>query len=122
MMKLLARWLISAAAIYVVPYLVPGVFIADHYTAILAALVIGLVNLVIRPILLFLTFPITILTLGLSTLLINTLMFWIASNLVRGFTVDGFVAAFFGALAFWVIAWIGNAMVGTRKVDKSISR
>jgi len=114
-MKLLLRWLISAAAIFAVPYIVPGVHVLDLYTAIIAALVIGLINLVIRPILIILTLPITILTLGLFTLVINALLFWFVSTFVKGFYVDGFVAALLGSLAFWAISWVGNAIAGTKK-------
>lgn len=114
-MKLLICWLISAAAIFAVPYIVPGVSVANLYTAVIAALIIGLINMLIRPVLLILTLPINIMTLGLFTLVINALMFWFASTIVKGFYVEGFVAAFLGALAFWLIAWIGNAVAGTKK-------
>jgi putative membrane protein len=114
-MKLLIQWLISAAAIFAVPYIVPGVTVANIYTAVIAAAIIGLINVLIRPILMLLTLPITILTLGLFTLVINALMFWFASTIVKGFNVEGFVAAFLGALAFWLIAWVGNAIAGTKK-------
>ena len=114
-MKLILRWLISAAAIFAVPYIVPGVSIASVYTAVIAALIIGLINAIIRPVLLLLTLPITMLTLGLFTLVINALLFWFASTIVKGFYVEGFVAAFLGALAFWLIAWVGNAIAGTKK-------
>jgi len=114
-MKLLIRWLISAAAIFAVPYIVPGVTVANIYTAIIAAAIIGLINVLIRPVLLLLTLPITVLTLGLFTLVINALLFWFASTIVKGFNVEGFVAAFLGALAFWLIAWIGNSVAGTKK-------
>lgn len=114
-MRLLLRWAINALAIFLVPFIVPGVAIANFYTAIIVALVIGLINAFIRPILLLLTLPITLLTLGLFTLVVNALLFWFASTIVKGFTVTGFVAAFLGALAFWLIAWAGNALVGTKK-------
>ena len=114
-MKLLLRWIISAGAIFAVPYIVPGVHIASLYTAIIAAVVIALVNMIIRPILLLLTFPITLLTLGMFTLVINALMFWFVSTVVKGFYVDGFVAALLGSLAFWAVSWIGNAIIGSKK-------
>jgi len=114
-MHLLLRWLISAAAIFAVPFIVPGVTIEHPWNAIVAALVIGLINLFIRPVLLILTLPVTVLTLGLFTLVINAILFWLASTIVEGFVVDGFVAAFLGALAYWLIAWVGNLLVGTKK-------
>lgn len=114
-MHIILRWLISAAAIFLVPYIVPGVTIGNIYTALIAALVIGLINLIIRPILLILTLPVNILTLGLFTLVVNAILFWLASTVVKGFEVNGFMAAFLGALAYWLIAWFGNVLMGTKK-------
>lgn len=114
-MKILLRWAINAAAIFLIPYIVPGIEVANLYTAILAALAIGLLNIFIRPILMLLTLPITLLTLGLFTLVINAVLFWVVSTIVKGFEVHGFVAAFLGALAFWLIAWFGNAIAGTKR-------
>lgn len=114
-MKLLLRWLISSAAIFAVPYFVPGVHLANFYTALIAAIVIGLINLTLRPILLILTLPITVLTLGLFTLVINAILFWFVSTFVKGFYVDGFVAALLGSLVFWLISLIGNSLVGTKR-------
>ncbi len=110
-MYILARLFLNALAVMVVPYLVPGVSVTSFVTACLAAIVIGLVNTFIRPILLLLSLPVTVLTLGLFTLVINALMFWLASRLVPGFTVHGFVAAFWGALVFWVVSWITNELI-----------
>ena len=115
LMHLLLRWLISAAAIFIVPFIVPGVTIENPWNALMAALVIGLINMVIRPILMILTLPVTVLTLGLFTLVINAVLFWIASTIVQGFIVEGFIAAFLGALAYWLIAWAGNLLAGTKK-------
>ena len=114
-MRLLIRWLISALAIFLVPYIVPGVTILDFWSAIVAALVIGLINAIIRPVLVLLTLPVNILSLGLFTLVINAILFWFASTIVKGFEVHGFAAAFLGALAYWLIAWFGNAIAGTKK-------
>ena len=87
-------------------YLVPGITVASFYSALLAALVLGLVNALIRPILIILTLPVNILTLGLFTLVINALMFWLVSSMVKGFNVSGFWPAFWGALVISVISWI----------------
>lgn len=114
-MHLLLRWLISAGAIFLVPFIVPGVTIENPWNALMAALVIGLINMVIRPVLLVLTLPVTVMTLGLFTLVINAVLFWLTSTIVEGFVVEGFVAAFLGALAYWLIAWVGNLLVGTKK-------
>ncbi|MFA5129762.1 MAG: phage holin family protein [Patescibacteria group bacterium] len=114
-MRILLRWLISALAVFLVPYVIPGVHILNFYTALIAALVIGLVNAIIRPILFLLTLPITIVTLGLFTLVLNAIMFWFASTIVKGFYVDGFLAALLGSLVYWLIAWLGNGLVGTKE-------
>lgn len=114
-MSLILRWLLSAGAIFLVPYIVPGVSIRDFWTALIAALVIGLINILIKPVLLILTLPVNILTLGLFTLVINAILFWFASTIVKGFDVTGFAAAFLGALAYWLIAWLANAVAGTKR-------
>lgn len=107
-MKLLARWLISALVLMLVAYLVPGIRIANFYAALVAALVLGLINALIRPLIIILTLPLNIFTLGLFTLVINALMFWLASSVVKGFFVAGFWPAFFGAFIMWVISWTIN--------------
>lgn len=107
-MTLLLRWAIGAAAVYAAAYFVPGVQIANAWAAVIAALIIGLVNALVRPILLLLTLPINILTLGLFTLIINALMFWLASSVVKGFDVTNFKAAFLGALVYWLVSWFVN--------------
>ena len=111
MMILLARLFLNALAVMFVTQLVPGVTIKDFPTAFLAALVLGLVNALLRPILEILSLPITILTLGLFSLVINALMFWLASKLVPGFVVSGFTAAFWGGLVFWVVSWVTNSLI-----------
>ncbi|MSR85648.1 phage holin family protein [Candidatus Uhrbacteria bacterium] len=110
-MLLLLRLFLNALAVLAVTYLIPGVMVKDFPHAFLAAIVLGLVNALIRPILELLTLPITILTLGLFTLIINALMFWLASSFVPGFTVQGFGAAFWGGLVFWIISWLTNSLL-----------
>src|SRR3989344_8363329 len=105
-MYLLLRWLISALSVIVTAYVVPGVRVANFWTALIAALILGLINALIRPLVLLLTLPVNIVTLGLFTLVINALMFWLASSLVKGFDVANFTAAFLGALVFWLAYWI----------------
>jgi putative membrane protein len=109
-MKLLLRWLINAAALMAVAYLVPGVKIESFIIALIVAVVLGLVNAILRPILVVLTLPATILSLGLFLFVVNGLMFWLVAELVKGFTVSGFWAAFFGALVYsgitLVTSWI----------------
>ncbi|KKU26060.1 MAG: putative membrane protein [Candidatus Magasanikbacteria bacterium GW2011_GWA2_46_17] len=107
-MRLVFRWLLSALALLFIAYYIPGIRVESFYTALVAALVLGLANALIRPILLVLTLPVTILTLGLFTFVINALLFWFVSTLVKGFDVAGFWPAFFGALIMWVVGWISN--------------
>ncbi len=109
-MKLLLRWLISAAALMLIAYYIPGIAVANFYAALVAALILGLINALIRPFLILLTLPINILTLGLFTLVINALMFWMASSVVKGFFVAGFWPAFWGALTMWLISWAVNSL------------
>jgi putative membrane protein len=92
-MGLLVTWLINALVIIVSAYILPGVHVENFLTALSVALVLGILNVVIKPILIFLTLPITIVTLGLFLLVINALMILLASSIVPGFTVDGFLWA-----------------------------
>ncbi|MDO8499754.1 MAG: phage holin family protein [bacterium] len=115
-MKLLFRWLLVACTLMLVTYYVPGIFVRDIWVALIAALVLGLVNTLIRPVLLILTLPINILTVGLFTLVINALMFWLASAFVSGFFVAGFVPAFWGALIVSVVSWFVNSLLSNRRV------
>lgn len=99
-MKLLTKWLLSAAALLAVAYLYNGVEIKSYSAALVAALVIGLFNTVLRPILVILTLPVTVLSLGLFLFVINALMFWSAAGLLDGFNVAGFGAALVGSLIY----------------------
>ena len=110
-LRLLIVWLVNTAALALVAYLLPGVSIASAGAALVAALVLGLVNTVIRPILILLTLPATILTLGLFIFVINGLLFWAVGSLVPGFHVGGFWPAVFGAIVFSVISWILSALI-----------
>ncbi len=109
-MSLLLRWLFSAMSLMLVAYFVPGIAVVSFYSALWAALVLGLANALIRPILVILTLPINILTLGLFTLVINALLFWLASTVVKGFSVSGFWPAFWGALATSIVSGILNSV------------
>jgi len=109
-MYLLLRWVLSALSVIVVAYVVPGVRVASFWSALIAALVIGLVNALIRPLVLLLTLPVNILTLGLFTLVINGLMFLLAASVVKGFEVADFKAAFLGALVYWLVSWLANGL------------
>jgi putative membrane protein len=109
-MALIIRWLIYAVAIMLLTYIVPGISVKNFYSALLAALILGLVNAVIRPLLIILTLPVNVLTLGLFTLVINALMLWFVASIVKGFDVKNFTAAFLGALVLWAVSWLTNAL------------
>lgn len=104
-MRLIVTWLINTIALFALPYLMSSIRISSFGTALIAALVLGLVNTLVRPVLVLLTFPVTMLTLGLFILVINGLMFWMVSRLVEGFQVDSFWAAMGGAILYSVISW-----------------
>jgi putative membrane protein len=111
MLALVIRWLVNAAALMLVAYLYPGVQVESLGAAILAAVVLGLVNAVVRPVLLVLTLPVTILTLGLFIFVINALMFWLASGIVGGFHVTGFWAALVGSILYSLITLVTSWIV-----------
>jgi putative membrane protein len=104
-MRLILTWFINAAALLAVPYLIHSVSVSSFGAALVAALLLGLVNTLIRPVLLLLTLPVTFLSLGLFIFVINGLMFWLVAQLVSGFHVAGFGAAILGALLYSVISW-----------------
>jgi putative membrane protein len=100
-MKIVLRWILLAAALLLVAYLFPsGVTVTSFGSAMIAALVIGLFNTLLRPILVLLTLPVTLITLGLFLFVINALMFWFAAQILNGFHVAGFTAALIGSLIY----------------------
>ena len=99
-MKIIIRWLLLAAALLLVAYLYPGVTISSFGSAMIAAFVLGLFNTLLRPILVLLTLPVTVVTLGLFLFVINALMFYFAASLLDGFHVNGFAAALIGSLIY----------------------
>ena len=110
-MKLLLVWLINAAALMAVAYLLPGIAVASFVTALVAALVLGLVNTIIRPILILLTLPATLLTLGLFIFVLNGLLFWLVGSVLEGFVVSGFWWGVFGAIAYSIVSWLLSALL-----------
>jgi putative membrane protein len=107
-MKLILTWLLAACALLVVAYLYPGVQVQSFTSALIAAAVIGLFNAVLRPILVILTLPVTVITLGLFLFVINALLFWAAASVLDGFQVNGFVAALLGSLIYSVLMLVVN--------------
>ena len=110
MFNLVLRWIINSCALMIVTYLVPGIEIRNFYSALIAVLFLSIVNAILRPILLFLTFPINILTLGIFTLFINALMFWFVASFTKGFYISNYITAFWAALIYWIITWATNAL------------
>ncbi len=110
-MRLLLVWLVNTVSLIAVAYLMPSISVASFWTALIAALVLGLVNAVIRPILVILTLPATILTLGLFIFVINGLLFWFVGSFIEGFHVQGFWAGFFGAIVYSLISWLLSALI-----------
>ena len=104
-MRLLLTWIINAAALMALPYLLPSVSFTHMGAAFIAALVLGLANTLIKPVLVLLTLPVTVLSLGLFILVINALLFWGVAELVEGFHVAGFWSAFFAAIVYSIISW-----------------
>jgi putative membrane protein len=111
MLKLLLVWLLNALCLLGVAYLLPGVHVVDFKSALLAAAVLGVINTFIRPVLMLLTLPITLLTLGLFSIVLNALMFALAAYFLSGFNVDGFWSAFLGAILFGVLSWAANTLL-----------
>ena len=110
-MRMLLLWVLNALALLAVTYLMPTIQINGFGSALIAALGLGLLNTLVRPILAILTLPITVLTLGLFYLVLNGFLFWLASAFLPGFDVQGPLAAIIGAVLYGVIAWVLSALV-----------
>lgn len=110
-MHLLVRWLLMAVSLALAAWIVPGIQVSGALALVVAALVVGLLNALVKPVLVLLTLPLTILTLGLFLLVLNALLFWLAAVLVPGFEVDGFLSALLGALVMAVVGWALTKLV-----------
>jgi len=121
MRGVLLRWLILTAAVLAASWLLDGIRVTGLVPALLAAALLGILNAFLRPLILLLTLPINILTLGLFTFVINALMLKIVSELITGFTVHGFWTAVFGALIIGAVSWLLNLFVGGRGRIESTS-
>ncbi len=110
-MKLIFKWLLSAAALLCVAYLYQGVVVGSFGAALLAAFVIGLFNMILRPVLVLLTLPVTLVTLGLFLFVINALMFWSAAGILDGFYVRDFGAALLGSLIYSVFGIVIDSAI-----------
>ena len=110
-MKLITKLLLTSLTLLVVAEYVPGIDIEGFYPALVAAIVIGLLNLFVKPILILLTLPITIVTLGLFIVVINASLFWFAASFIDGFSVDGFWYAVIGSFIVSIVSAIGNRYI-----------
>ena len=106
---MLIYWILSALIILVISYILPGVHVTNFFTALVVSLVLGIFNAIIKPILFILTLPITIVTLGLFTFILNAIMVWLTSLLVPGFFIDGFL----WAIIFSIVLSLANALLHT---------
>jgi putative membrane protein len=111
MATLIVKWLVNALAIFLVGQFLPGIHVPDYMTALWVALCLGIVNTVVRPILLIITIPINLISLGLFTFVINGFLFWIATKFVHNFTIDTFWWAIAGALIVSVIATVLDRLI-----------
>ncbi len=114
-MRMLVAWVINAVALIALPYLFKSINVDTFATALIVAAVLGLINTLIRPLLVLLTLPVTILTLGLFIFVINGLLFWAVGSFVPGFHVDGFWSGVFGAIVYSVISWLLSSILLTSR-------
>jgi len=110
-MEILLIWILNAVALLIVAYILPGITVASFWSALIAALVLGLLNTLVKPVLILLTLPVTIVTLGLFLLVINALVFWFAGSVLKGFQVNGFWWALLGALVYSIIAGLLSRVI-----------
>ena len=111
MLTLLLVWILNAVALLAVAYILPGIAVASFGSALLAALVLGLLNTLVKPVLVLLTLPITVVTLGLFLVVLNALLFWFAGSVLKGFQVAGFWWAVLGALLYSLISGLMASIV-----------
>jgi putative membrane protein len=110
-MRLLVTWLINALALLALPYLMHSVTVSDLGTALVAALFLGLVNTLIRPVLVLLTLPVTLVSMGLFILVINAFLFWLVAQVIEGFHVASFGSAFLAAILYSIISWALSTLI-----------
>ena len=110
-MEILLIWILNAVALLIVAYILPGISVASFWSALIAALVLGLVNTLVKPVLVLLTLPVTIVTLGLFLLVINALVFWFVGSVLKGFHVNGFWWAMLGALVYSIISGLLSRVI-----------
>ena len=112
-MELILIWILNAVALLVVAYILPGITVASFGSALIAALVLGLLNTLVKPVLIFLTLPITVVTLGLFLLVLNALVFWFAGSILKGFQVNGFWWAVAGAIVYSLVSGLLSGLLSS---------
>ena len=110
-MGIITKLLLTVLALLLISNFVPGITVSSFYIALIVAVVLGLINLILKPILIILTLPINLLTLGLFTFFINAGIFWFVSTFIDGFSVEGFIPAFIGALIISLVYWIAEKLI-----------
>ena len=118
MLVIITRWLIITVAILLASQFVPGIHVDKLSTAVIAACVLGLINVFIRPVVVILTLPLSILTLGLFYFLINAFLLKLVAYFVTGFEVESFLSAFFGSLIISIVSWLANSFIANHKMNK----
>lgn len=113
-MRFLLRVILNGVAVLLAAYLLPGLYLRDTASAFIAGFALGLVNAIVRPLLVFLTLPFTFLTLGLFLLIVNAICLGLVAWMVPGFSISGFTAAFFGALFISIVSWMLNAFLADK--------
>jgi len=116
-MVLIIKWLLMATSVMIAAYLIPGVTINSFFSALFVALFLGIINILIRPVLILITLPINILTLGLFTFVINAILVLLASSVIKGFEVGGFWTAMFFSIVLSIVNYILNGLFGLLRRD-----
>lgn len=120
MQGVLVRWLITTIAILIIPYVISGVQVQSFWSALFAAAILGVLNALVRPLLILLTLPLTILSLGFFILIINALLFELAAAIVPGINVSSFWSALFASIIVSLVSWIMNSMVAGGESDRTV--
>jgi putative membrane protein len=118
MLVIITRWLIITLAILLASQFVPGIRVDTLSTAVIAACVLGLINIFVRPVLVLLTLPLSVLTLGLFYFFINALLLMLVAHIVPGFKIENFFSAFLGSLVISFVSWLANSFISNHKIDK----
>lgn len=112
---ILIRWFIIALTVFLIGWYMPGFEVSSIYTALIVAAIFGILNAVIRPILMLFTLPVTIVTLGLSTFIFSALILWFVASFIEGFSIDGFTTALIAAVIIWAVSFVSNSLLKAAK-------